>query len=163
MAVLPIPLSWFTIPAGGAFAEQLSLPGVIAAALAAVAVQITLCYWAARKFLRPWAEAWLKRTGWAIPRVARDDALSVILLVRLTPGPPLSVGCFLLGLAEVPFGIYLVASWLLTVPWVVGGVVFGRGVLNANLQLIAVGVAVLLAAVFVVRVLRRRQKTTQTG
>ncbi len=132
MAVLPAPLFWFTVPAGEAFAAQLTLPGVIAAALAAVAVNIALSYWLAQRVFRPPLTAWLEKRGYRIPQLTRDNAVALALVVRLTPGPPLCLQCYLLALAGMPFRLYLVVSWLLTVPWVVGGVIVGRGVLAGN-------------------------------
>jgi len=156
MALVPAPLSWFTIPAGEAFAAELTLPGVIVAALAAVAVQIALCYWAARFALRPVLQRWVAARGWVVPQVTKTNALAVVLLVRLVPGPPLSLQCCLLGLAEVPFALYFAASWALTVPWVIGGVVLGRGVLHGNFALAGVGAGVFGAAAVAVHLARRR-------
>ncbi len=157
MAVVPLPLAWFTVPAGEAFAAQLTLGGVIAAALAAVGVQLALSYAVARYALRPAIERLVRRRGFAVPRVTTENAGSVALLVRLTPGPPMILGSCVLAVAEVPFLLYLVVSWLVTVPWVVGGVVLGRGILSGNVQAVAVGIGVLVAAVFATRWLRRRR------
>ena len=156
MAVMPLPLAWFTIPAGEAFAVELTLSGVIAAALAAVAVQIALYYWLARYALRPTVTRWMVRRGYAVPKLANNNALAVVLLVRLPPGPPLPLQCLLLGLAEVPFRTYLLASWLITVPWVFGGVILGRGILHGNLTLAAGGVGVIGAAAVAAYLARRR-------
>jgi uncharacterized membrane protein YdjX (TVP38/TMEM64 family) len=156
MAVAPLPLAWFTIPAGEAFAAELTLPGVIAAALVAVAVQIAFYYWLARYALRPTVARWMERRGYAVPRLSNDNALAVVLLVRLPPGPPLPLQCLLLGLAEVPFRTYLIASWLITVPWVLGGVILGRGILHGNLALAGGGAGVIGAAAIAVYLARRR-------
>ncbi len=146
MAVLPVPLFWFTMPAGEAFTAQLTLPGVIAAALAAVAVNIALSYWLARRVFRPPLTRWLEKRGYRIPQLTRDNAVAVALMVRLTPGPPLCLQCYLLALAGMPFRFYLGVSWLLTVPWVVGGVIVGRGVLGGNPLAALTGAGVLGAA-----------------
>jgi uncharacterized membrane protein YdjX (TVP38/TMEM64 family) len=156
MALVPAPLAWFTLPAGEAFAPMLGLPGVVAAALAAVAVQIAWCYAAARHVFRPKLRDWLERRGHRVPEVSRENAWAVVLLVRLVPGPPLPLQCALLGLARVPFGIYFVASWLITVPWVVGGVVLGRGALGGRVGLIVAGAGVLGAAAAAAWLARRR-------
>lgn len=156
MALLPAPLAWYTVPAGEAFAPSLGLPGVIAAALAAIAVQIALCYAAGRFGCLPLLRRWLEARGHRVPEVTADNALLVVLLVRLVPGPPLSLQCFLLGLARVPFRTYMIASWLITVPWVIGGVVLGRGLLQGNLPLLAMGAGILVAAACAVLLARRR-------
>ena len=161
MALVPAPLWMFTVPAGEAFASELTLPGVIAAALAAIAVQIALCYGLARYALRPLVEKLVRRFGYAVPSLNAENALSVALLVRLTPGPPLFLQCFLLGVAGMPFRLYMVVSWLCTVPWVIGGVVLGRGILAGNFSTVLMGVSFLGAASIAVRLLRRRMAATK--
>ena len=160
MAVLPLPLAWFTVPAGGAFAAQLTLGGVVAAALAAVAVQLSLSYALARFGLRPVIERLLRLRGLGVPRVTPANALNVALLVRLTPGPPMFLGSCVLAVAEMSFGRYLVVSWLVALPWVIGGVVLGRGILSGNVKLAAAGLGLLAVAIVVVRWWRRRRGLT---
>lgn len=157
MAVLPVPLAWFTVPAGELFAARLTLPGVVAVALAAVAVQLTLNYVVARHGLRPVVERLIRRRGYTVPRVTAQNALSVALLVRLTPGPPMFLGSCILAVAETPFRLYLIVSWLVAVPWVIGGVVLGQGLMGGDVKLMAWGIGVLGAVVVGVRLWRRRR------
>lgn len=157
MAVLPVPLAWFTVPAGELFAVRLTLPGVVAVALAAVAVQLALNYVVARYGLRPVVERLIRLRGYSVPRVTVKNALSIALLVRLTPGPPMFLGSCILAVAEMPFRLYLVVSWLVAVPWVIGGVVLGQGVLGGDVKLMAWGAGLLGAAVVGVRLWRRRR------
>ena len=157
MAVLPLPLAWFTVPAGEAFAAQMSLGGVMAAALAAVGVQLVLSYTLARYALRPVIERLVGRRGIEVPRVTAENAVSVALLVRLTPGPPMILGSCVLAVAGVPFRLYLAVSWLVTVPWVVGGVVLGKGILSGNVKVAAAGICLFVAAFVAARWLRRRK------
>lgn len=161
MAVLPLPLAWFTVPAGEAFAAQLTLGGVIAAALAAVAVQLSLSYALARFALRTVIEIMIRRRGLGVPRVTPANALSVALLVRLTPGPPMFLGSCVLAVAEMPFGQYLIVSWLVALPWVIGGVVLGRGALAGDFRLLVAGAGLFAAAAVAVR-WARRQIATRT-
>lgn len=162
MAVVPLPLAAFTVPAGEAFADQLTLPGVVAAGAAAVAVQQALSYWIARYALRPAVARWLARRHHTIPLVTRDNALSVALLVRLVPGPPMILGSCILALAETPFGLYLLVSWLVAFPWVCGGVVLGRALFRGNLALAAAGASLLAGAVLAARLIRRRQQAARS-
>lgn len=157
MALLPVPLAWFTVPAGEAFAPQLTLPGVIAAGLAAVAVQVSLTYWLARYALRPPIARALGRRGHTIPAVTPDNTWALAWLVRLTPGPPLFLGSCLLALAEIPFWRYLVVSLLVALPWVGAGVLLGRGLLQGNITLIGGGAGLAVAAWIAARWLRRRR------
>lgn len=157
MALLPLPLAWFTVPAGEAFAAQLTLPGVIAAGMAAVAVQVSLTYWVARAWLRPPVERLVARRGHAVPRVTPANALGVALAVRLTPGPPMVLGSCVLGLAETPFGLYLGVSCAVAFPWVCAGVILGRGLLQGDGALVASGAGLLAAAVLAARLWHRRR------
>lgn len=156
MALLPAPLAWFTVPAGELFAAQLTLPGVVVAALLAVAVQLALSYAVARYGLRPLIARLIRHRGYTVPRVTPENALSVALLVRLTPGPPMILGSCILAVAEMPFRLYMIVSWLVALPWVIGGVVLGRGILAGDVKLIALGAGVIGAVVVAVHLWRKR-------
>jgi uncharacterized membrane protein YdjX (TVP38/TMEM64 family) len=159
MALLPAvgaPLTLFTIPAGEAFAPQMTLGGVIAVTLVAVALNLALTYWLAHRAFRPLLERWVTRYGYRVPRVSADNALTVALLVRLTPGPPFFLQSYILGLAAVPFRLYMIVSWLAVLPWAVGAVVLGRGILNGNFKVAAIGLGVIVFAIVVVQAVRRK-------
>lgn len=159
MLVLPAlgaPMLGFTIPAGEAFASQLTLGGVIAVALVVIALNLALTYWLARYALRPLLTKLVARYGYQVPRVTPENALSVTLLVRLTPGPPLFIQGYLLGLAEVPFRLYMIVSWLCVLPWSVGAIIMGQGILNGNFKVAATGSGVLVVATVVVQYLRKK-------
>lgn len=161
MTILPAlgaPMMAFTIPAGEAFAAQLTMPGVIALAMIAAALDIALAYWIARAVLRPVLTGLLKRFGYAVPQVSRENALTVLLLVRLTPGPPYFIQCWLLALAGVPFRLYLIVSWLCLLPWLLGAIILGQGIFTGNFRAVAGGLGVLIAAVIAVQLIRRRMK-----
>jgi uncharacterized membrane protein YdjX (TVP38/TMEM64 family) len=158
-AVLPAvgaPLSAFTITAGEIFGPQMTLPGVIAASLGAMAVNLALTYWLARYALRPVFVRLVGRYGYTIPTVTPQNAMSVALAVRLTPGPPFFMQGYILGIAEVPFRLFMVVSWLCTLPWAVGAIVLGKGIFNGNVRLVFTGLGVIVAAVAVVHLVRNR-------
>ena len=159
MLILPafgVPMSLFTIPAGEAFAPRMGLGVVIAIALVVLAVNLALTYWVSRYALRPLMTGLIKRYGYSVPKVTPENALTVTLVVRLTPGPPYALQGYLLGLAEVPFGLYMWVSWLVQGAWGVGFIVLGQGIMNGNIALVAKGVGVLVVVVAVVQVLRKR-------
>jgi uncharacterized membrane protein YdjX (TVP38/TMEM64 family) len=159
MALLPAigaPLMAFTIPAGEAFAGQMTLGGVIAATLATIALNLVVTYWLAHRAFRPLLARLLERYGYSVPRVTAENALTIALLVRLTPGPPYFLQSYILGLANVPFRLYMLVSWLAVLPWAVGAVVLGRGVLNGNFKVAATGLGVIVAAVAAVQLIRRK-------
>ena len=159
MAVLPtvgVPISLFTITAGEAFAPQLGLGGVIAVALLALAVNLALTYWVARYALRPVLTRLLKRYGYNVPRVTKQNALAVTLVTRLAPGIPYAVQGYVLGIAEVPFGLYMIVSWLAQALWAVGFIVLGQGLLKGNFMVAAKGLGVIVVAAVVVHFIRKK-------
>jgi uncharacterized membrane protein YdjX (TVP38/TMEM64 family) len=158
-AVLPAfaaPLSIFTITAGEVFAPMMTLGGVIAATMAAIAVNLALTYWLARYALRPLLSRIAERYDYKIPRVTRENALSVAIAIRLTPGPPFFMQGYLLGLAEVPFRTYMVVSWICILPWAVGAIVLGKGIFNGNFKLALWGMGLIVVATVVVQAIRKR-------
>ncbi|MEY4938642.1 MAG: hypothetical protein RIQ93_377 [Verrucomicrobiota bacterium] len=159
MMVLPAvgaPLLAFTIPAGEAFAGQLGMGGVIALALTAIAVNLALTYWLARYALRPLLTSLIKRYGYDIPRITPRNALNVLLVVRLTPGPPFALQGFVLGVAEAPFRLYMIVSLLAVLPWAVGAIVLGQGLFNGNFRAAAMGLGVLIVGIIAVQWVRQK-------
>jgi uncharacterized membrane protein YdjX (TVP38/TMEM64 family) len=166
MAILPAfgaPLLAFTIPAGEAFEPQLGLGGVIAVSLAMIAINLALGYWVSRYALRPLLAGLIKRYGYSVPRLTPENALTVTLLVRLTPGPPYAAQACLLGLAEVPFRLYMIVSWLCVLPWAIGGIVLGKGLFSGKFGLAATGIGVLIVAVVAVQWIRRKYAARKTA
>jgi uncharacterized membrane protein YdjX (TVP38/TMEM64 family) len=158
-AVLPAfaaPLSIFTITAGEVFAPMMTLGGVIAATMAAIAVNLALTYWLARYALRPLLSRIAERYDYKIPRVTRENALSVAIAIRLTPGPPFFMQGYLLGLAEVPFRTYMVVSWICILPWAVGAIVLGKGIFNGNFKLALWGMGLIVVATVAIQAIRKR-------
>jgi uncharacterized membrane protein YdjX (TVP38/TMEM64 family) len=159
MTILPtaaVPLSLFTIPAGEAFAPQMGLGVVIAISLVVLAVNMALTYWVARYALRPALTKLLQRYGYTVPRVTPENALAITLVMRVTPGTPYVIQGYVLGIAEVPFVLYMIVSWLCQAPWVVGFVVLGQGLLKGNFAVAAKGLGVIVAVVIAVQWLRRK-------
>jgi uncharacterized membrane protein YdjX (TVP38/TMEM64 family) len=158
MAILPAfaaPLSLFTLTAGELYAPLLTMPGVIVAAFAAIAVNLALTYWLARYALRPLLARLIARYGYSIPSVTSENAVSVTLALRLTPGPPFFIQSYILGMAEVPFRMYMLLSILCQLPWGIGTIVLGKGIFNGNFKLVLYGVGVLVVATIVVQRLRK--------
>jgi uncharacterized membrane protein YdjX (TVP38/TMEM64 family) len=159
IALLPAfgaPLSAFTITAGEVFAPLMTLGGVIAAAVLAIGINLALTYWLARFALRPLLAKLAERYGYKIPKVTKTNALSVALAVRLTPGPPFFMQSYILGLAECPFRLYMIVSWLSILPWAIGLIVLGKGALNGNFSTAIYGIGVIVVATVIVQVIRRR-------
>jgi len=159
MAVLPAfgaPMMAFTIPAGSVFGPVLGMPAVIALALVAIGINLAISYWVSRYAFRPVVLWLVRRYGYSIPRITDRNALNILLIVRLTPGPPYALQCFVLGVAEAPFRLYLIVSWLALLPWALGAIVLGEGLFNGNFARAATGAGVLVVAIVAVQWARRR-------
>jgi uncharacterized membrane protein YdjX (TVP38/TMEM64 family) len=159
IVVLPAigaPLLAFTLSAGEAFAPTMTMTGVVVATLAAVAGNLALSYWLARYALRPLLSRLAGYYGYRIPTVTKGNAVSIILVLRLTPGIPFFMQSYILGLAEVPFRLYLLASWLCTAPLIVGGVILGRGLFGGHTKTTLGGLGVIVVFITLVHWLRKR-------
>ena len=159
MMVLPAvgaPLMAFNLVAGEAFAPQMTMPGVIITVCAAIAANLALTYWLARYALRPLLTRVVARYGYTVPRVTKENALTVTLLVRLTPGPPFFLQGYLLGLAEVPIRLFMIVSWLTVLPLALSAVVLGRAAREGNIGKIVAVLGVMVLVFVAVQVVRRK-------
>lgn len=166
MMVLPAmgaPLMAFNLVAGEAFAPQMTMPGVIVTVSAAIAANLALTYWLARYALRPLLARVVSRYGYSVPRVTRENALTVTLLVRLTPGPPFFLQGYLLGLAEVPLRLFMLVSWLTVLPLALSGVVLGKAAREGNIGKIAAVLGVMIVAVVAVQLVRKKFVKNEAG
>jgi uncharacterized membrane protein YdjX (TVP38/TMEM64 family) len=113
MAILPVfgfSLFAFVASAGPLFVPSLGAAAVIASGVAALTVNVTLSYLLARRALRPLAERLIRHFGCVTPDFGRYGPWDVALLMRLLPGPPFGLQSCILGVAGIPFGVYLVTS-----------------------------------------------------
>jgi uncharacterized membrane protein YdjX (TVP38/TMEM64 family) len=155
LAVLPafgFPVTPFYLVAGKSFGLPLALFG----SFTAVAINLALSYGLARSVLHP-AVVWLvERTGRTVPQVRPEDRWMLGLLMRVTPGPPFFVQSYALALGGLPFGVYMAVS--VAVSWLLGGavVVFGETLLSGNAGKLVIGICAVIAAVVIVRLVRRR-------
>ncbi|MBC8039930.1 MAG: VTT domain-containing protein [Opitutaceae bacterium] len=168
MAVLPLvgfPLAPFTFAAGPVFGPQMGVAPVIVCAVGAVTVNVALSYWISAKALRPLmirVMTWLGRT---LPEVPADSAAKLTFFVRVIPGTPFFVQNYLLGLARVPFGIYLAVSVAVTTAMIVVAILAGDALVRGDKTMLAiagagcavVGLGMHLIRKKVTRMLRERR------
>ena len=157
MALLPlvgVPMSPFALSAGPLFGARLGTPAILGLGLAAITFNLIATYWLARRWLRPGLTRLVARLGYKLPVVESGDATDLIVLLRVTPGPPFFVQNYLLGLAAVPFGRYLVIScavqWSFNVAFMLFGDALSQG--HGKLAMLAIGLlAALVVGTHVVR------------
>ena len=154
LALLPlvgVPASPLIIAAGVRLGTGPGFMLVVGALLC----DFTLGYWLARRWLRAPLAGWLARRGHKIPKLAKADEAQFILLFRITPGIPLTVQNYLLGLAEVDFARYLLISLPVQAVYALAFVWFGHSLTGNATWRLVLGGAVLVALVLAVSLLRR--------
>ncbi|MCC5831121.1 MAG: TVP38/TMEM64 family protein [Phycisphaeraceae bacterium] len=146
MAILPaigFPVTPFFVIAGATFGAKVGMIGSMAALL----INFTLCYWITQGGLRRKISALPSRYRLGLPNFEkrRDRALRFVLLVKFAPGVPAFVKNYILSLAGVPFGLYLVCSMLISGVYAFSFVVMGESVLEGDWRGMAIAAGILLA------------------
>lgn len=132
----------------------------------ALGLNQSLAYWLARRWLRKPIESWVRKRGKAVPSIPRADEALWILLIRVTPGLPLVIQNYLLGLAEVRFWLYVVLSLPLQIGYVFAFVSMGQAFKDSQVGrglLAFSGLAALLVIVLLIRRIVSRRKQTPAG
>ena len=159
MTILPAmgaPLTVFSLTAGSVFAPALGLPGVMLCAVLSVGLNLWFTYFLARRLVRPWIErlcAWL---GYRIPEVPLADQRSLVILVRVTPGPPYVLQNYLFGIARIRFATYFTTSWILVSLDSCAYILFGDALVHGKGRMALFAVGLFVALAMCVRMLRRR-------
>jgi uncharacterized membrane protein YdjX (TVP38/TMEM64 family) len=158
MALLPLggfPLAPFTLAAGPVFGPQLGAGAVIAAGIAAVAVNTALSYWISAYALRPLVVRLFGWFGRKIPEIPAGSATEWTLVLRVVPGTPFFVQSYLLGLARVPFVNYMIVSVLVPSVYITGMVLAGDAIGRGDRSMLMVGGAVCALAGLALHFLRK--------
>jgi uncharacterized membrane protein YdjX (TVP38/TMEM64 family) len=155
MAILPafgFPLSLF-------FFAISALPWTVAytGALSSLAVSMAVGYYTARGIFRPLLTRLLARTRWKIPVTAPGRRLSVIFMVRFC-GMPFPLQNWILGLANIPFPVYILWSWLSQVPIAIAFLILGESLWEGKGGLAMLGFMLLIFSFAVITYFRSRQK-----
>lgn len=159
MAVLPVfgfPIGLFTLAAGPVFGPTLGVGPVIAWAILAEMANMSVCYWLSGYALRARAVRLVARLGYKLPELAGGSSWEITLLVRLVPGLPFFVQNYLLGIARVPFGTYLLVSTAVHALLVVAAILAGDAFETHDPRALVAGLVVfVIAAIAIVRLRRR--------
>lgn len=159
MAVLPavgFPLAAFTVVAGPVFAPTMGVGEVVACSIAAVSVNVALCYWLATKAVRPLVLQGVRWLGYQLPEIPPHAAWPIVLLVRIVPGPPFFLQSYLLGLAGAPFSVYLIVSVIVPSAYLAGTIVFTDALVRGDRWAMAGAMAIFVVAGAILHQLRRR-------
>ncbi|MEO6567970.1 MAG: hypothetical protein ABIO94_04345 [Opitutaceae bacterium] len=147
MAILPafgFPISAFNVVAGPVFGPTLGVGTVIACAGLAITANLAGSYWVADRALRPLMERWVRRLGYTVPALPAGSAWEIILVVRIIPGPPLFLQSYLLALARVPVGTYMLISLTVQMTFLTAVVVAGDALARGDWRAMVVGGALFI-------------------
>jgi len=161
MTLLPAagcPLSVFTLTAGPVFAPTLGMPLVLLLVSLSLAVNLALTYWLARYAVRPWLEKLCRWLDYKLPQAAPAAQRGLVILVRVTPGPPYVLQSYLLGLAGIPFATYFSISWVITSLYAGTFVLLGDAVMQGKGRMVLIAVMLFAALTVGVQLLRRHYR-----
>lgn len=140
LPLIGVPSTPFFLLAGAGFPLQTALVGCGAA----TAANLMLSHWIARHWIRDLLHRLLRRWSFKPPSTNGEGAVSVLLVVRLTPGLPAALRNYAAALIEVRYSIYLSISWLTTMLYAVGLIVLGDSLRNSSWTEAAIGLGLLL-------------------
>ena len=156
IAILPglgFPASPLLILAGAVWGSDL---GACFIAIAATALNMAWTYAAAAGPARK-VVARILGTRWDKWRnMDRRNLLKLTLLLRITPGLPLALQNYTLGLLAVPFLSYLLISIPINGLFVTGFILTSGAIFEGSLGAAIVGVSILIVASIAVKMVRRR-------
>ncbi|MDQ8188142.1 hypothetical protein [Pelagicoccus sp. SDUM812002] len=148
MAVLPLfwmPLSPFLV-----LAPAFGIETAIFGTASALTFNVVISWFVSGKWFRPLFERVVNRVGYSVPEVPARRMLGFALVLRLTPGMPFPLQNYLLGLARMPLGQYLMVS--LPIIWIVSTslMLLGESIMSGNIRFAIVGVflAMIVALAF---------------
>ncbi|MEO7598098.1 MAG: VTT domain-containing protein, partial [Opitutus sp.] len=129
---------------------------VVTLAILALTVNLIITYALARRALKPLLERLMKRMGYSLPNMEEGDLTDLTIVLRVTPGTPFFIQNYLLGLAGVPFGKYLLVSCIVT--WIYTGafVMFGDAILRGKGKMAIFAGSLLIAAVVITQWARKK-------
>ena len=161
IAILPgfgFPASPLLIIAGAVWGSNLSSCFI---AIAATALNMAWTYAAAAGPARK-VVARILGTRWDKWRnIDRRNLLKLTLLLRITPGLPLALQNYTLGLLAVPFLSYLLISIPINGLFVAGFVLTGGAIFDGSLGAAIVGLSILIVASIAVKMIRRRMTSAK--
>jgi uncharacterized membrane protein YdjX (TVP38/TMEM64 family) len=159
MALLPalgFPMTPFFVAAGAIYGPWIGLGGTALA----IAANLCLCYAVSHSALRPRIEGLIRRIGFEPPdfSTARAHAWRFALVVRFAPAVPTFIKNYLLSMAGVPFGIYLVVSFAFNFAYAAAFILLGDSLLDRDWSDVVLIVGVLGVGGGAVWLFRRARK-----
>jgi len=150
LAILPafaFPASVLLFLIGGYYGP---LYGMVLAVIG-IALNDAITYWLARTFLRGPILRLLERKKVKAPNVPEREEYRVIAIVRITPGTPMFLQNYALGLANVNFMKYMVVSTPIQALHAAGIIIFGAAIFEGKTGMIVFAASLMIALVILLR------------
>lgn len=155
LATLPalgIPTTPFFLLAGAAFGLSSALLG----SAIAIAVNLCLCYLLSQTLLRRWLLRVLNYFDYSIPSLPPGKAITFILAIKLTPGPPTFLKNYITALTGAPFRYYLLIGWSITFAYAASFIVLGESFLDRDWSQAVWALLLLGSTLLILWLLRKR-------
>lgn len=152
LPLVPFPISPLWILAGIRF----GFVGGLAACSVAMVVNLCLAYAIAGLLGRPVINRLLGWTGYSLPKIPRTDETKWIFLLRITPGIPLVVQNYTLGVARVHFWLYLSISLAVQVSYAAAFLLFGSALFSGTTGWAISGGLLAISLFIVFRLVQKR-------
>jgi uncharacterized membrane protein YdjX (TVP38/TMEM64 family) len=152
LPLVPFPISPLWILAGIRF----GFLGGLAACFAAMVVNLFLAYGLALILGRPLINRLVSFTGYTLPKIPRTDETKWIFLFRITPGIPLVVQNYTLGVARVNFWRYLLISIIVQISYAAAFLLFGSALFSGTTGWAISGVLLAISLFIVFRLIQKR-------
>jgi uncharacterized membrane protein YdjX (TVP38/TMEM64 family) len=149
-------VSAFTFTAGPTFIPQMGTAWVCVLTSLAMTLDLALAYWLARYAARPLLSRLMEKMGYKLPKVAPGDHTGLTVLLRVTPGPPLFIQNYLLGLAEVPFKTYILISAPIMSAWSLAAVLASDALVAGKGRTAFIALGLVAGLLIAVRLVRKR-------
>ncbi len=166
IAILPLfgfPVSVLLIPVGYTLAPAYGKVWATIYAMAAIGVNDTIAYWLARTFMRGPILRLLERKKIKVPEIPRDQEARVIALLRITPGTPLFVQSYLLGLANVDYWRYILISVPVQSIHVGLFIFMGEAVFEGKVGAMVTGLFLIVALGIIFRMVHSKHKAREAA
>lgn len=162
MVLLPlagVPVSPFWIAAG----IRLGPGAAMLASTIALVLNMALGYWLAHGTLRIPLLRWMTKHGYSAPRLEGLSEAQFIVMIRVAPPLPLAVQNYLLALAGVRLLPYLLLSVPVQAAYALAFIWFGHTLTGHDLWRVIVGVAMLVATLLAMNLVRTTIRSRMRG
>lgn len=158
LVILPlafVPTSPFYFLAGAAFPMWVNLVGVSVALL----LNLTLAYWVGHFFLRSFSLRMAEKFFGKKLQIRKERQWAFALLIKMAPGVSPTLKSYVMSAVGIPFGIYIIVSWVITMFYAVGLIFFGASFEQGNRPvMIALGLIFVATVIFFTWYVRRYLK-----